>query len=777
MIKNRLKKFIKRLFVFTGIGSVICVISYFAILHFVPFPYEAIKDIGYSRTILDKEGNLLRAFLGKGDRWLLPVSLEEINPNFINATIAIEDKRFRTHFGVDIQAVMRSVKLNLTNQRVISGASTLSMQVIRILEGRERTFFNKIVETVHAIRLERLYTKDEILKLYFELAPYGGNIHGVKAASLRYFKKLPKDLNLSECALLAGLPQSPTRFRPDRYPQRAKDRRDRVLASMLESEFISTEQYELSKTEPVIAGNYPSPFKSPHFTRFVMNNSKEQATVTSLDPDLQHFAEVALKDMVGNLESQGVSNGAIVIIENGSGKVRAMVGSVDFFSDENSGQINGALSKRCPGSALKPFTYAIGFDKGLYTPSVVLADVPVQYNGYMPLDYDKKFRGPVSVREALVDSLNIPVVEVLDKVGYQNLYTFLKKSGITTLTKSPSHYGLALTLGSGDVNLLELTNAYASLARSGIFKPYSFIEEEDVGEGKQVISEGAAFLVSDILSDSNRFEAVGVHHDKTDPKFAFKTGTSYGNRDAWTIGYNPEYTIGVWLGNFSGKPSKALVGLSSAAPVVNRIFDYVYAKRSAPWFEQPESVGERYVCALDGRPATELSPVVVKDFFIKGVSISASSDMHRRIAIDKETGLALDEQSKEGREYTEEVFEVWPVKLQAWAKQHQSNYKEPPQYLKRDNRIVNLDKNRPKIVSPSHGCEYFTMNNAEDQDKLALLADGSFDSDELFWFVDDKFYKKSDIGKKIFWNMQRGDHKITAVDSYGRSSFVKIVVR
>jgi len=491
---------------------------------------------------------------------------------------------------------------------------------------------------------------------------------------------------------------------------------------------------------------------------------------------MQHFAKVALKDMVEKLNLQGVTNGAIVILENETGKIRAMVGSVDFFSDENSGQINGTLSKRCPGSTLKPFTYAIGFDKGLYTPRMLLADVPVQYSGYMPLDYDKKYRGPVSVREALVDSLNIPVVEVLNKIGYQNLYSLLKKTGITTLTKQPSHYGLSLTLGSGDVNLLELTNAYASIARSGISKPYSFIEEELVEDEKRVLSEGAAYLVSDILSDSNRLKAADIHHDKTNPRFAFKTGTSYGHRDAWTIGYNPEYTVGVWLGNFSGKPSKALVGINAATPVVARLFDYVYAKRTAPWFDVPESVGERYVCALSGKPATELSPIVVKDFFIKGVSISKPSDMHRKIAIDNNTGLALDEHSKEGREYTEKVFEIWPSNLQAWEKTHNPSYEEPPRYLKLENRLVNLDKNRPKIVSPSHGCEYFVMNTNKDVKKLALLANGSFDSEDLFWFIDDKFYKKSDLGKKLFWDMEKGKHKITVVDVYGRSSFVQIVI-
>jgi len=326
--------------------------------------------------------------------------------------------------------------------------------------------------------------------------------------------------------------------------------------------------------------------------------------------------------------------------------------------------------------------------------------------------------------------------------------------------------------------LLELTNAYASFARSGIYEPYRFIEREAASTGKRILSEGAAYLVTDILSDSRRLEATDFYHDeKTHPKVAFKTGTSYGHRDAWTIGYNPEYTIGVWLGNFSAKPSKGLTGLEAAAPVVIRIFDLVYAKESAPWFEMPKSVGKRYVCAISGKPATELSPIIIEDLYIKGMSVNKPCDMYRKIAIDKETGLALDEYSKEGREYAEKVFQVWPDSLQTWAKLHNTNYEAPPEYLKTEKRIVNLDKNRPKIVSPSHGCEYFTMDNKANRAQLALLANGSFNSGDLFWFIDDKFYKKGGVGKKLFWSMQEGKHKITVVDVHGRSSFVNIVVR
>ena len=558
MPKN-LTIWLKRISVGVLIGCAFCLGAYFTVLKIAPFPYEAIKNIQYSKCIFDSQGNLLRAFTNKDGLWLMPVELKEINPQLINATLSIEDNRFKKHFGVDPFAVIRAAKLNFKNGKTISGASTISMQVVRIIENRKRSLPNKIIEAVHAIRLETLYPKDQILKLYFEIAPYGGNIHGVKAASFKYFNKQPADLTLSECALLAGIPQSPSKLRPNRYPDRAKKRRDRVLASMVRNGYITLTQSDEAIKEPVLAGNNLFPFKALHFADFVNKRYAGRKNIkTTIDPAIQNFAENTLREAIQNFKPYGVTNGAIVVIENSTGKIRAMVGSNDYFSKENSGQINGTLSRRCPGSTLKPFTYALGFEEGAYTPKTILADVPVQYDGYAPLDYDKEDRGPLTVLEELVYSLNIPAVEVLDKIGYRKLYQFLKDAGITTLKKLPDYYGLALTLGSGDVNLLELTNAYATLARLGEYKPYSFIEEEEM-PSKRLLSEGATYLVTDIISDTKRLQEIGVYRDeKIHPKVAWKTGTSYGHKDAWTICYNPEYTVGIWLGNFSARPAKYL---------------------------------------------------------------------------------------------------------------------------------------------------------------------------------------------------------------------------
>ena len=708
---------------------VVCgIVGYFAILNIFPFPYDSIKAIHYSKSIYDKDGNMLRSFTGEKDLWLMPVELSEINPDFVKATLAIEDKRFFKHPGIDVGAVIRAIKLNIANKRIISGASTVSMQVIRILEGRDRTMLNKVIEAVHAVHLESIFTKEEILKLYFEIAPYGGNIHGVKAASLRYFQKHPKDLSLSECALLAGLPQSPSYLRPDRYSARAETRRNRVLSSMLKNGYIANEQYENEIHDPVIADNHPFPFEAAHFARFVKNKFKEPQLVTTLDSNIQYFSQLALEEKINELKPYGVTNGAIVVIENKTGAVRALVGSVDFFSEEDSGQINGALSRRCPGSTLKPFTYALALEKGFYTPRMMLADVPVQYAGYAPLDYDREYRGLVTVEEALVDSLNIPAVEVLDKVGYRNLYFFLERIGISTLNKAPEHYGLSLTLGSCEVRLLEIVNAYAALARSGVYMPIKYLDDSDHSISRRVLSEASSYMVADILSDTERLKAIGIYrNDNIHPKLARKTGTSYDHKDAWTISYNPEYTVGVWLGNFSGKSSKVLVGIETAAPVAIRIFDWLYTNRTAPWYEMPNTIGERYVCALSGEPVSDDCEHRVKDLYIKRFRNAQICSLH--------------EKTNDSKTY------------------------------------VVLDKNKPMIVSPSHRCEYFITGMPINDQKLVLTANGSPGVDNLYWFIDDKFYNRSYMGEKLFWDMAQGKHTITCADNYGRSSSVTIVVR
>ena len=761
-----------------GIGMVLFAVPILLFCWRAPFPSQAIREIGYSQTVLDKDGNILRVFLGSKGRWLLPVELNEIDPDLVNATVAIEDKRFWQHHGVDPLAVLRSAWLNVTHRKVLTGASTLSMQVVRLLEDRPRTFPNKVIEAVHAVWLESIYSKKQILKLYFELAPYGGNIHGVKAASWRYFRKRPRDLTLAECSLLAGIPQSPSRLRPDRHSVRSGKRREMVLKSMLANGYISPKQFDASNNEPVEARRHSFPLEAPHFGVWAHRQyTAEPVLQTSLDPLLQNRAEKMLKDRLSELSVYGVQNGAVVILENKTGKIRAMVGSDDFSDKEHSGQVNGAFSKRSPGSCLKPFTYAIGFDLGLYTPRMILADVPVQYQGYAPLDYSKKYKGPVTVREALANSLNVPAVEVLRMSGYQTLYSFLKQAGVSTLTKPPEQYGLSLTLGTAEVRLLELVNAYAVLARLGTFRPYTGLENAAPARQERLMSEGAAYLVADILEDSERLAASGFSGSRQDlPRVAWKTGTSYGNHDAWTVAYDPEYTIGVWLGNFSGKPSKSLVGIEAAAPVALRLFARIYAGKPSPWYEKPASVGTRKVCLLSGEPASPVCPHSAEDFFIAGRSMDRPCSVHKKFMIDSETGMAVDDIAK-GRAVPEKVYEVWPQAIHTWLEQHDPAYVPPPVAEGGMDMARDWEGADPKILSPVDQCEYFLERSRTGDQRLVLKADGSYDSRKLFWFINGQYVNEGRAGEGIFWPMREGRHRITVTDDYGRSSSVVISVR
>ncbi len=702
MINKRFKSFIKQLFVFVGIAFFMFVISYFAILHFAPFPVKAVSQIPYSTIIYDKNGDILRAYTNNDGRWYLPLGDYEISDDFVKATIAIEDRRFWDHPGVDVKAIARAAFQNIKNLRVISGASTISMQVVRLLDPKPRTLSNKMVEAVHALKLETIYSKKDILKLYFELAPYGGNIHGVRAAAWRYFKKSPKDLSLAESALLAGIPQSPARLRPNRYPERAKKRRCRVLSCMLDEGFIDAEQYALTNNEPINAKVYSFPFEAPHFARFVRSTIKANEIKTTIDPQIQKFAESVIQKAVDKYRRFGVTNGAIVVIENKTGNVRAYVGSADFFSIEDKGQVDGAKALRSPGSALKPFTYALGFENGFYSTEVTINDAPSRYNDYLPSNYDKKFHGPVSVREALVNSLNIPAVEVLDRVGYSKLYDLLRSSGITTLTGGPGRYGLSLTLGSCGVRLLELTNAYASLARLGAYKPYKIVEDGQSFLARRVVDQAAAYLVADILSDDERLAAIGIYHNnKMHPKIAFKTGTSFGNRDAWTFAYNPEYTIGVWLGDFMARPSKALVGIEAATPLAVEMFDWLYTEKSFPWYAMPETVGVRNDI----------------DLFVKNAS-----------SID----------------FVDDIIK---------------------------------DSDRPKIISPASGTEYFISGPEGFLPEIPFVVQPMPTVGEVFWFLNGQFLSRLDSREKMFWNMKPGEYELVCADKYGRSSSVNFRVR
>jgi len=767
---SRLRRWLRRAAIGLAAAAVVSILAFAALWRLFPYDIDAFDRAVARRnaaSVLDRTGKPLRCFLGDEDTWQFPVALSDMSPHLPSALIAVEDERFRLHPGVDPISMGRAALSNIRRRRVVSGASTLTMQVVRLVRPRPRTLKSKAVETFRALQLERIKSKNEILETYLNLAPFGGNRVGVEAASRCYFAKSASDLTLSEAALLAGLVQSPSRLRPDRHLDRACRRRDHVLDRMVECGVATAEEAVLAKRRPLRIAAAARSFDAPHFARWVRAIYPDRVVSrTTLDRWMQEISETALRDAVDWLRPDGVTNGAVVAIENATGAVRAMVGSSDFFSMDDDGQVNGALALRSPGSALKPFIYAVAFDRGFITPDTALPDVPSSFSGYRPENYDREFRGPVSARRALAYSLNVPAVSLLNDVGVVEAHETLCRLGMTTMNRSSDEYGLPLALGGAPVTLLELTNAYAALARLGVWRPWRILEKEPPDDGRRVFSEGAAYLIADILRDTSRLGDRSLWKSQNTARpMAWKTGTSYGHRDAWTVAYNSEYTVGVWMGNFDGRPSRALVGMLVAAPVAARVLDGIMGPHApVTWFAKPETVLSRKVCPLSGMPAGPDCPSAITGIYLKGVSRSRPCTVHRRVPAD-----AVETASR--------VVERWPAGVAAWLRTVGRGEDLAPLHSPawvRANR--SSDTTAIRILNPADGATYsLSAPGLEEPQRIALRAAAT--AGRVHWFVNGTLYRTARPDDQILLTLQRGRQQIVCADDAGRNCAVAVNVR
>jgi penicillin-binding protein 1C len=530
------------------------------------------RDLELSRVVLDREGKLLRAYLTSEGRWRLPATREDVDPVFLEALLAYEDSRFFRHYGVDPLAFLRAAFQLAIHGHIVSGGSTLTMQVARLLEPREhRSFDAKLRQTVRALQLEWALSKDEILRLYLTLAPYGGNLEGIRAASLAYFGKEPRRLTLGEAALLVALPQSPEYRRPDRHPEAARRARDRVLDRIAGKGAFSDAEIAHAKEEAVPAARKPMPLIAPHAADDAVTRAPHEPEIRlTIDRSLQKMLESLARERAQALGPD--MSVAIVVVDNTSGDVLARVASPSYFDERRAGQVDLTQAVRSPGSALKPFIYGLGFEDGLIHPETLIEDRPIRYAGYAPENFDLTFQGTVSVRRALQLSLNVPAVAVLDEVGPSRLAARLAQAGGALVLPRREAPGLALGLGGVGVRLTDLTMLYTGLARQGTVAPLVERLGTPRPAPRRLMEPVAAFSVANALLGTPPPEnALGG-------RIAFKTGTSYGYRDAWAIGFDGKHTIGVWTGRPDGAPVAGLVGRLSAAPI---LFD-AFARLGTP---------------------------------------------------------------------------------------------------------------------------------------------------------------------------------------------------
>ena len=735
---NRIPAWMK----WTALSGAVLSAGLVAAVCWIPFPEETLSRLPASVVLADRNGEPLRVKLGVGGMDCRP-GYEPLPGHWIaKAMVAAEDRRFWTHPGVDVVALVRAAGQNLLLGRRISGASTLSTQVIRMMEPRERTLTTKAIEAFRALQLERRHGKREILACYLNRAPFGGNIVGIEAAARRYFGKGAAQLSLAEAAMLAGVPQSPSRGRPDRHPERAKRRQGYVLERMEACGFISAQERAEAWAQPLDARPGKYPFRAPHFCDWVGVPSRAAAdsTVrTTLDWEMQQMAEGVLRRRLQNSAADG---GAIVVLEVKTGAVRAMVGSPNFVNGL-AGQVNGAVAARAAGSTLKPFAYAMAIDHGLVTPATMLMDVPTRFRDFDPRNFSLDFRGWVSVRDALVLSLNLPAIDVERRVGQERFYTTLRDLGLRTLSKPAEHYGLGLVLGNAEVRLVDLANAYACVARGGGWAPVRFVESAALPATKPVFSPEACWMVSDMLCGEERaMDTTGHAADVRLPPMAWKTGTSAGLRDAWTVAWNPDYVIGVWVGNPNGASADALVGRKTATPIAWDLFRRMYPDNQGPWFARPAGVQHRTVCAVSGRTPGANCTHQIEDWCIPGVSRYETCSLHRG-----------------------GVEAAFPLAVASYLNLREKTESDP------------TPAEAVRIRTPTRGSIYRWMPELDVNAQRLALEAGSDRADEtLHWFVDDRPVGKSRSGESLFWPLERGAHQIVCSSVRGPSDCVRIVV-
>jgi len=718
-------------------------------LRCVPIPRALLRPPIQSIALTDRNGIPLRE-TRVAERFSHELALEEVPPHVINAVLAAEDKRFFSHRGIDWLATGRALVAGITHGRIVSGASTITQQLVKISAHRPRTWRAKLIESVTALRLEQSWSKEQILTAYLNRLDFGNLNIGLAAAADYYFGKPVSDLSDAEAAFLAGLPKNPRKLNPHASPDSARRRQLTVLERMRANHQLDTARFDHAVAETLALRPPQRRFRAPHFVEMVLQQLPETPPAelrTTLDFPLNERVETIVRDRLAQLREQNVRNAAAVVIDNRTGDVIALVGSENYFSP-GAGQVNGAWAQRSAGSALKPFTYLLALERGA-TPATVVADVrtsfPADGSFYRPENYNRRCYGPVRYRTALASSLNIPAVKVLVAAGGPAaLHARLREVGLTTLNRSPEVYGLGLTLGNCEARLLEMTNAYASLARLGEFRPWRVLPTSNVTAHRYSRPE-LVWQIADILSDNSaRTLAFGMNSAlRFDYPVACKTGTSTDFRDNWTVAFTPEFSVGVWVGNFDGSPMREVSGVTGAGPILHAIFDYLHTTRGTTWYRTPAAIVERTVHPITGKLLADGDVRGVREKFVANQLPPAESAADYDAAGKVQLGAEFGE----------------------WFKSAENSL--------RDRAALANGRDELLITSPQAGSVYVVDPDVPSSRRIPLITSGGgqvqWESESLTCYSD---------GGIDFAEATEGEHRLVAVDrATGRRAETRIKIR
>jgi penicillin-binding protein 1C len=753
---------------------VIAVLSCLLVFIIVDLIFPVNTSIQYSRLILSEDQKLLNASLSSDQQWRMKTEIGEVNPLLLKTIISKEDRWFRFHPGVNPVALIRAILQNVTRGKRVSGASTITMQVVRMLEPRKRNLLSKLIECVRALQLEMHHSKDEILELYINLLPYGGNIQGVKAASFLYFGQEPQALSLAQIVTLAVIPNDPNHLRLGLHNERIVKERNFWLKKLYRKGIFAKSSLEDAINEPLAARRFDAPKQIPHFARLLSQKySSEPVIHTFINPRIQDFVENTLTNEIAQYRGMGVGNAAVVLIDNKTHAIVSYAGSAGFMEIQFQGEVDGASSLRSPGSALKPFLYALAMDRGLITPKTILQDIPQNFNGYRPLNYDETFRGRLPASQALALSLNIPAVDLANRVGVGILNEKLSRGGLKWIGERKKILGLSVILGGCGVTLTELTGLYSCLATNGLKYSLRFPTDDDIDAPDTLFSPEATWMIHEILTGLKRPDLPNNFENSVNlPHIAWKTGTSYGRRDAWSFGYNPDYTVGVWVGNFDGSGVPELSGADFATPILFKIFNYLTFNKKQVWFTKPKGLDFRLVCSESGLPPGENCTNLVMDDYIPSVSPNRKCDHLIPVFVDESGSISYCRSCMPQSGYRTEFYPDLSPGMIAFYEEEQIPYRKIPPHNPLCNRIYHNDN--PVITSLTDGKEYILYAKAKQQLQLGFTA--TSDVNKVYWYINDKFFKEASRGQKLFFTPEAGIVKISCSDDKGRNTDIQVKV-
>lgn len=744
----------------------------FLLLNYI-FPLKINSD--YAVIIEDRKGNTLHAFLNTEDKWRMQAEVNEISPLLRKTIIYKEDKYFYFHPGINPIALVRAAINNLFFGKRTSGASTITMQVARMLQHRHRTYASKVVEMFNALQLEWMFTKEEILQLYVNLVPYGGNIEGMKSASLIYFQKDPLQLSLAEVTTLAIIPNKPTSLTNARNNPVLIAERNKWLKRFDSENIFPHAEIVQAVAEPLSLTRHEVPHHAPHFAIRMKKQYPNQSIIkTNLNLSVQNTAEKIVFNAVARLKMMNINNAAALIIDNKTRQVVAYVGSADFNDATDGGQVDGVNAVRSPGSTLKPLMYAMAFDKGLLTPKSKINDVPVNVAGYFPVNYNKEFNGSVTTEFALINSLNIPAVKTLNDVGLRDFIARLKAAKFLSVSKYESGMGLSLILGGCGVTLEQLVAQYAAFANDGKYLPVNWLRSADKSATVTLVSAQSAYMINTILTQLHRPDLPFNFQNTTHlPRLAWKTGTSYGRRDAWAIGYNANYTIGVWAGNFSGRGVPELNGTDIATPMLFELFNTIDYNATTNWFTPPKGIDYRLVCSETGKIPEDFCTDRVMDIFIPMVSSNEKCDHLKSVFVSEDEHEMYCTSCLPANGSKLKLVRNYSADLLAWMEENKIVHEELPPHNPKCERVFSEDK--PVITSPVNTMEFFII--PADSQQMLLSCHAAMEVQKVYWFINDKLFKSCNPADRTFFVPALGKVKITCSDDKGRSNTVFIMVK